>query len=175
MAWDGAVITQTDVVNALIYELGLYNRFSFVGLPQWAGAPFDESDIMKGDEEVPVCGRAMIFKEGMEREGTGRRKVRSNALCDEARKYFRAQDREGKLRYAVCDSTRADAIDSEIVELHHTEPVYDMGPNGRQINIAEFNFEALLVPLCPTCHRIAHTQRPPLTVEQIVTLRSGLL
>ena len=46
-----------------------------------------------------------------------------------------------------------------IIECHHKIPFY--GKKIRVTNIEE------LVCLCPTCHRIAHIQKPPLSVKRI--------
>ncbi len=50
-----------------------------------------------------------------------------------------------------------------IIECHHTIPLADTGE--RITNLNE------LVCLCPTCHRIAHTHRPPYTVTEIANIR----
>ncbi len=58
-----------------------------------------------------------------------------------------------------------EVLESEIIHLHHTQPIYDSGVQGRSVELKEAL--ALLVPLCPTCHSLAHTSRPPLSVAAI--------
>jgi 5-methylcytosine-specific restriction endonuclease McrA len=50
-----------------------------------------------------------------------------------------------------------------VIECHHLKPVAQSGV--REVHIDE------LVSLCPTCHRIAHTRREPLSVGEIKELR----
>jgi hypothetical protein len=52
-----------------------------------------------------------------------------------------------------------------IIECHHTAPL--AGGETRVTNIED------LVSLCPTCHRIAHTQNPPLSLDNIQDLRKN--
>ena len=51
-----------------------------------------------------------------------------------------------------------------IIDCHHHEPL----STGEDARITK---EDDLVCLCPTCHRIAHTSRPPLTVDKIQAAR----
>ena len=46
-----------------------------------------------------------------------------------------------------------------IIECHHTNPI---GIGGARETMLDD-----LISLCPTCHRIAHTRKEPLTVEEI--------
>lgn len=49
-----------------------------------------------------------------------------------------------------------------IIEVHHLEPLANIG------SPRPYDPETDLVPLCPTCHRVAHTRRPlPWEVEDI--------
>ena len=49
-----------------------------------------------------------------------------------------------------------------IIECHHTKPV--AGGETRVTNIDE------LICLCPTCHRIVHTQNPPISIAEIIRI-----
>ncbi len=53
------------------------------------------------------------------------------------------------------------------VEVHHTTPVSQLGPEYR-INVATD-----LEPLCANCHAIVHRQDPPIPVHQIAELVAG--
>lgn len=52
--------------------------------------------------------------------------------------------------------------------LHHTDPIYESAESGRSVELKAAL--AMLVPLCPTCHTLAHTSRPPLSVAAIQSL-----
>ena len=50
------------------------------------------------------------------------------------------------------------------IHVHHKIPVSQMGP-GYVVNPSTD-----LIPLCPNCHHVVHTQDPPLTVEELKEL-----
>ena len=54
-----------------------------------------------------------------------------------------------------------------IIDCHHQEPL----STGDDARITK---EDDLVCLCPTCHRIAHTRNPPLTVMEIQDARHAV-
>jgi predicted HNH restriction endonuclease len=47
---------------------------------------------------------------------------------------------------------------SHLIDIHHLDPIAE----GER----ETKFEDL-IPLCPTCHRQAHSQRPPMQIEDL--------
>lgn len=96
------------------------------------------------------------------------RRKRSSALLNKGREHFRSLDPEGRLRCQACTFTTPEGIESEIVQLHHLIPIAEAGSNGRVISI-EKALE-LLLPLCPTCHQIAHSSSPPLELPSIQEL-----
>lgn len=96
------------------------------------------------------------------------RRQRSAVLIHKGREYFRSLDPEGKLRCQACKFTTPEGIESEIVQLHHLIPIAETGENGRVLSI-EKALE-LLLPLCPTCHSIAHSSKPPLELNSIQRL-----
>jgi 5-methylcytosine-specific restriction endonuclease McrA len=51
-----------------------------------------------------------------------------------------------------------EALKRDCMELHHVVPI-SLGVRKSTIND--------LIPLCPNCHRVAHTKRPPLKVFEI--------
>ena len=51
-----------------------------------------------------------------------------------------------------------------LIELHHTTPVSELGPDY-QIDLRKD-----LVPLCPNCHAVAHRRRPPYTMDELASL-----
>lgn len=96
------------------------------------------------------------------------RRQRSAVLIHKGREHFRSLDTEGKLRCQACKFTTPEGIESEIVQLHHLIPIAEAGENGRVLAI-EKALE-LLLPLCPTCHSIAHSSKPPLELKSIQRL-----
>lgn len=111
----------------------------------------------------------VIIEEGATTSPSFRRK-RSQKLLDEGRKYFRIKDNEGKLRCYACNFVTPDGLEQEIIHLHHSEPIYESAESGRTLALKDAL--AMLVPLCPTCHALAHTSRPPLSVSAIKVLIS---
>ena len=71
-------------------------------------------------------------------------------------------------RCAVCDflfSEKYGGIGEKFIHVHHIIPVSEIGENYLVDPIKD------LIPVCPNCHAMIHTTRPPLTVAQ---LRSSL-
>jgi predicted HNH restriction endonuclease len=80
---------------------------------------------------------------------------RCEALRKRAKQYYRQSD--GKLLCEVCDWTKPDnRISGDIIELHHRRALADLPPEGTKLTMKEA-IESL-APLCPTCHRIAHSR-----------------
>lgn len=100
-------------------------------------------------------------------------RTRSRKLIEEGRKHFKDRDDEGKLRCAACGFVAPQGLlgNREVVQLHHTKPLADSGEGGHQVALAEA-LEHML-PLCPTCHVLAHTSSPPLELDEINALRSS--
>lgn len=48
-----------------------------------------------------------------------------------------------------------------VLEVHHIEPISALGEPRA------YNPSTDLIPLCPTCHRMIHTQNPPYTPQQL--------
>ena len=113
----------------------------------------------------------LIIEEGAIGFSVSSRRRRSHTLLKEGRQHFRGLDPEQRLRCASCSFAKPFGIEKEIVQLHHTEPLYDYGEHGKLLSFA--GAISKLVPLCPTCHQIAHTTQPPLSVEAITDLRAS--
>lgn len=129
---------------------------------------FQTESIMSEISEPISYVPDMLIEEGASVSPTGKRRQRSQKLLELGRKHFRAIDAEGKLRCQVCGFSSPSNISGEIVHLHHTDPIYEANKDGRAVSLDK----ALksLLPLCPTCHALAHTSRPPLNVEGIKRL-----
>ncbi|WP_415770290.1 hypothetical protein [Pseudomonas sp. LB3P38] len=113
-----------------------------------------------------------IIEEGGTNTSPASRRKRSQKLLNEGRRYFRGLHKDGRLQCQACGFSTPDGLDFEVIQLHHTNPIYESDVAGRRILL----LDALksLVPLCPTCHALAHTSRPPLSVQAIKKLRESL-
>lgn len=95
---------------------------------------------------------------------------RCEALRLRARQIFRGAD--GKLSCEVCGWAKPDnRISGDIVELHHMRPLSDNSKEGVGMTLAEAI--STLAPLCPSCHRCAHSrvgERKTFTIEELKQL-----
>jgi hypothetical protein len=121
---------------------------------------------------APTSNRSFIVEEGAQTQSTSTRRKRSQKLLDAGRQHFRRLDKEGKLRCQACQFTAPAGVDSEIIHLHHTQPIYEADETGRSLALEEAL--KLLIPLCPTCHALAHSSKPPLSVEGVRWLRAEI-
>lgn len=123
-------------------------------------AQFNKPSTATFSPPVPV-----LIEEGSPGFQESIRRQRSTVLLRKGRKHFSELDPDGKLRCQACNFTTPEGIDSEIVQLHHLIPISEAGEDGRTLSI-EKALE-LLLPLCPTCHSIAHSSKPPLELDSI--------
>ena len=80
---------------------------------------------------------------------------RCEALRKRARQFYLGPDH--KLSCEICGWNKPDnRIAGDIVELHHMRPLSDLPQEGDTFTMKQAI--ASLVPLCPTCHRIAHSR-----------------
>ena len=83
--------------------------------------------------------------------------------------WTREKDPEKKLRCSACGFVKPESIENEIVHIHHLIPLKEIEETG---TIVELNkILELVIPLCPTCHSIAHSQTETLSVDEIKKLR----
>ena len=104
--------------------------------------------------------KTLIADEGEEWIRYAKTRWRSSALVRDGKEFYKGPD--GKLRCHACGFTRPDSIKYEIVQLHHKKPMRE----GKRISTVDD-----LVPLCPTCHCMAHSKNPPMTVSKLKKLR----
>ena len=113
----------------------------------------------------------LVIEEGATNATPAVRRKRSQKLLEEGRKHFRSLDAQGKLRCYACSFMAPAGLDVEVIHLHHTDPIYESSPGGQSVELKAAL--SMLVPLCPTCHSLAHTSRPPLSVSAIQELRQS--
>lgn len=90
-----------------------------------------------------------------------RYRERDRRLVVEAK--AQAMKKHGRLVCAACSfdfSERYGEIGANIIDVHHTKPVHTMAP-GEKTKVTE------LVLLCSNCHRVVHSRRSWLSVEQV--------
>jgi hypothetical protein len=112
----------------------------------------------------------VMIEEGAPGHQETMRRTRSRELVDHGRKYFKAQDPDGLLRCAACGFVTPEGLARELVQLHHTAPISEAGTAGWKGSLQEAI--ARLLPLCPTCHGIAHAEHPPMFLARIKVFRS---
>jgi len=97
-----------------------------------------------------------------------RYRERSHALVQVKKKDV--LQKHGRLQCEACSFDFAEAygpIGDGIIDIHHTKPVHTLKP-GETTKLAE------LALLCANCHRIIHSKRTWLSVEQVRALRKKL-
>jgi len=118
--------------------------------------------------EVRNKSETFYAEEGSIRYTTLRLKRRSQGLVDYARDQFRKDDFEKKLRCRACGFVKHESINNEIVHIHHLIQLRDLDDQGVKRSYDEITQH--LIPLCPTCHSIAHSHKEPLPVDEIIEL-----
>lgn len=90
-----------------------------------------------------------------------RYRERDRRLVTEAK--AQAMKQHGRLVCAACSfdfSERYGEVGANIIDVHHTKPVHTMAP-GEKTKVAD------LVLLCSNCHRVVHSRRAWLSIEQV--------
>uniref|UniRef100_UPI001ABBA277 HNH endonuclease n=1 Tax=Burkholderia sp. BCC1640 TaxID=2676294 RepID=UPI001ABBA277 len=108
----------------------------------------DEPGIEEA-EEGRVATRMHRFRE------------RDRRLVGEAKK--QAQERYGRLLCVACGFDflkKYGELGDGVIDVHHTKPVHTMRP-GEKTKVSD------LILLCSNCHRIVHSKRKWLTLEQL--------
>lgn len=90
------------------------------------------------------------FLEGLTQQVTVEQTIRSDNAVRACIEHF--HERDGELRCQHCGWTRPDGYTGRIIEIHHKEPVAERQREG----VYAVDPIIDLVPLCPTCHRLAH-------------------
>ena len=106
------------------------------------------------DERYKKLGQFLPerFKESWD-EGAGHDFVLSKNERDPA-------VRKSALKYYGCKCYACDFAPriSTLIDIHHLDPIAE---GERQTMLED------VIPLCPTCHRLAHTQKPPMPLDEL--------
>jgi hypothetical protein len=117
------------------------------------------------EQSKKTTTRTIIIEEGAEGHSTSKTRKRSAKLVKAGREYFKKLDPEGELRCQACGYIKPDLVKREIIQLHHTKMISELDKNGKKLSLGVAI--KTLVPLCPNCHQIAHSSRPPLSKKDI--------
>ena len=107
----------------------------------------------------------IFIEEGQVEKVSGETRRRSRKLRDFAIRHYSNND--GTIICEGCGfegSTAYGEIGKGLIDIHHLEPI------STSKEIKEYIKEAvkMVVPLCPTCHRIVHREKgPPMTIEKL--------
>jgi 5-methylcytosine-specific restriction protein A len=121
-----------------------------------------ETHALAGDDELGIAEAA----EGKVLTRLHRVRERSRALVEAKKKD--ALQKRGCLQCEACDFDFAQAYGPAgdgIIDVHHTKPVHTLKP-GERTKLSE------LALLCANCHRVIHSKRKWLSVEQVRALRT---
>lgn len=127
-------------------------------------SPSLEAHALAGDDEPGV----EEAEEGKLLTRLHRYRERSRALVQAKKKDV--LQKHGRLQCEACSFDFAEAygpIGDGIIDIHHIKPVHTLKP-GETTKLAE------LALLCANCHRIIHSKRTWLSVEQVRALRKKL-
>ena len=127
--------------------------------------PISRSDI---PTQKDLAKFEKAVREGSVKKVTCKVRRRCEELRRRARKYYSSLD--GKLRCEICGWYKpSELISGDIVELHHLRPLARLPETGLQQLLADAIKS--MVPLCPCCHRIAHSSdcntRLPFSVDEL--------
>lgn len=112
--------------------------------------------------------QGLMVDEGASFNSTTLQRKRSAQLLKHARQHFR--DADGNLRCAVCRFLTPAGVRREIIQIHHLREIKKFNPQGERKKLTAALKKVL--PLCPTCHVIAHaTGGKPIPPAQVAALR----
>lgn len=146
-------------------EARVWNQFSSDPVRLTEVARFIRQGITehRADEELAGPDEPGIeeAEEGKVATRVHRYRERDRRLVLEAK--AQAIKQHGRLVCAACSfdfSKRYGEVGVNIIDVHHTKPVHTMKP-GEKTKVAD------LVLLCSNCHRVVHSKRAWLNIEQV--------
>jgi hypothetical protein len=110
------------------------------------------------------------ISEGEIIDAQGQKRHRNQRLRDAARKHFKDNH---EWFCTVCNWVPPSELETEVLELHHKNPLSSYSQGKSVISI----FEAIknLVPVCPRCHRIIHSsKRAPYMIDDVKKIVMGI-
>ena len=143
-----------DRIRARSFKHIIEEKFQF-------GRDFNDAIFMKQKQMLPE----VLYEEGHKVRSSISLYKRSQKLVKDARAYYQNNDPKGILRCSVCGFYTPKFLSREVVEIHHLESLNSLAGNKKIISTNDLPNH--VIPLCPTCHRISHTGKPPLKVRQI--------
>lgn len=122
----------------------------------WYEAKLDEEPTVQDVIEIREDEQA--YAEGRLVTRTVKQRQRSRTLVKDAKEQFRAE--HGRLFCEACGFDFTEFYGVDYIEAHHTTAIADYDEDG------ETSVEDLAM-LCANCHRIIHSQTPPMTIDEL--------
>lgn len=160
---DAQHLTVRDGVLMKPQELTHLRRLDPSSASMIEAAWYDDALVLQSAADfLEIVEDDEAYSEGKQVIRTVKQRQRSRALVQRAKERFR-QQHDGRLFCEVCGFDFDAVYGVEYIEAHHKEPVSALDEELPQTADA-------LVMLCANCHRMAHTQTPPLSVDALKQL-----
>jgi predicted HNH restriction endonuclease len=144
----------TDEVNKCEFlAFGLTNASSVLKAIEIDSFPETDIDANIQGKEGKLLYRTHAYKE------------RDRSFADRAKKHYRAKS-GGKLLCVACDldpTVQYGENGERCIEAHHKIPIEELQPDS--ITLVED-----MAMVCANCHKIIHSRKPCLTIEEVRTL-----
>lgn len=125
----------------------------------WYGAKLDDEPTVQDVIEIREDEQA--YSEGRTVTRTVKQRQRSRSLVRDAKEQFLG--RHDRLYCEVCGFDFGEFYGIDYIEAHHKRAIADYDEDDETV------IEDLAM-LCANCHRMIHSQTPPLTIEQLKLL-----
>lgn len=111
------------------------------------------------DDVLPTYPELLEFTHAIVEGKLATVEVTARTRCELLRKRARQfYTRDGRLCCEICGWSKPDnRFSGDIVELHHVRPLHELSADGVTMTLKDAI--ASLAPLCPNCHRCAHSRR----------------
>lgn len=122
----------------------------------WYDAKLEDEPSLQDVIEIREDEQA--YSEGQLVTRTVKQRQRSRTLVKDAKQHF--LDKHGRLFCEVCGFEFEEFYGIDYIEAHHMRAIADYDEDDETV-IED------LVMLCANCHRIIHSQTPPLTIDDL--------
>lgn len=122
----------------------------------WYDAKLEDEPTVQDVLEIREDEQA--YAEGQVVTRTIKQRRRSRTLVKDAKQRF--IDEHGHLYCEVCGFDFGDVYGMDYIEAHHTKAIADYDEDSETV------IEDLAM-LCANCHRMIHSQTPPLTIDEL--------